>query len=291
MKRHVKRTDLALYATGDLRLWQRAAVHLHVRSCEQCRAAVEEFRADGRALRDVAEGLPDGVDWARLSAEMAANIRVGLAAGECVREGSPSGPLSWLSNARALTACACGMALLVAGLYLQRPAPPAAPIAANGKTDAIPPGLAKLAERERALDQTAAANESALDKGLSQLADRERTAQALMGESGPLGKSRISGQSLDALGAVVSGVNDPESLALESETAIVPMPTGGPAPAKDLFDTGSAPPVLVADATPHPLPTGAHRVFDASEGTPLDPLLNKTWDLNYAHTVPTASEH
>jgi UPF0755 protein len=28
------------------------------------------------------------------------------------------------------------------------------------------------------------------------------------------------------------------------------------------------------------------RVFDASEGTPLDPLLNKTYDLNYAKTVP-----
>lgn len=114
-----------------------------------------------------------------------------------------------------------------------------------------------------------------------------------MGEAGPLGKSHISGQSLDALGAVVSGVNDPESLALTSETdtPLVPMPTGGPAPAKDLFDTGSAPPVQVADGTPHPAPTGAHRVFDASEGTPLDPLLNKTWDLNYAHAVPVASAH
>jgi UPF0755 protein len=28
------------------------------------------------------------------------------------------------------------------------------------------------------------------------------------------------------------------------------------------------------------------RIFDASEGTPLDPLLNKTYDLNYAKTVP-----
>ena len=110
-----------------------------------------------------------------------------------------------------------------------------------------------------------------------------------MGESGPLGKSHISGQSLEAMGAVVSGVNDPESLALESETASVPMPTGAPTAAKDLFDTGAAPPMQVADATPHPLPTGAHRVFDASEGTPLDPLLNKSWDLNYAHAVPTSA--
>ncbi|MGH6831010.1 MAG: endolytic transglycosylase MltG, partial [Methylocella sp.] len=26
--------------------------------------------------------------------------------------------------------------------------------------------------------------------------------------------------------------------------------------------------------------------FDASAGTPLDPLRNKTYDLNYAKTVP-----
>jgi UPF0755 protein len=26
--------------------------------------------------------------------------------------------------------------------------------------------------------------------------------------------------------------------------------------------------------------------FDASEGTPLDPLLNKTYDLNYPKVVP-----
>jgi hypothetical protein len=28
------------------------------------------------------------------------------------------------------------------------------------------------------------------------------------------------------------------------------------------------------------------RIFDASEGTPLDPLKNKTWDLNSPKTVP-----
>ena len=37
------------------------------------------------------------------------------------------------------------------------------------------------------------------------------------------------------------------------------------------------------DATPA---AARPRAFDASEGTPLDPLLNKTYDLNYAKTVP-----
>jgi UPF0755 protein len=28
------------------------------------------------------------------------------------------------------------------------------------------------------------------------------------------------------------------------------------------------------------------RIYDASEGTPLDPLRDKTYDLNYPKTVP-----
>ena len=124
MTRHMKETDLALYASGDLSLWQRLGVHLHVRKCESCREVVEEFRADGRALRDAAGGLPDGVDWARLSAEMTANIRVGLAAGECV---APRGharrliPLSWRPVALASLVTATLAALLVGGWWLNMP--------------------------------------------------------------------------------------------------------------------------------------------------------------------------
>ena len=33
------------------------------------------------------------------------------------------------------------------------------------------------------------------------------------------------------------------------------------------------------------------RAFDASEGTPFDPLRNKTYDLNYAHAVPTLESY
>jgi hypothetical protein len=84
MTRHVNETDLALYASGDLSLWQSAAVHFHVSRCSRCREWVEEFRADARALRDASAQMPEGLDWARLSSEMTANIHVGLAAGECV---------------------------------------------------------------------------------------------------------------------------------------------------------------------------------------------------------------
>jgi anti-sigma factor ChrR (cupin superfamily) len=125
MMRHVKETDLALYASGDLRLWQSAAVHLHVRRCELCRELVQEFRADGRALRDAAEGLPEGLNWARLSAEMTANIRVGLAAGECV---APRGkgirksiPAQWRPVALASMVTAMLAFLLVGGWWLNMP--------------------------------------------------------------------------------------------------------------------------------------------------------------------------
>ena len=32
--------------------------------------------------------------------------------------------------------------------------------------------------------------------------------------------------------------------------------------------------------------SGKPRIYDASEGTALDPLLNKTYDLSYAKVVP-----
>lgn len=124
MIRHIKETDLALHASGDLRPWQRAMIHLHVRQCESCRRIVEEFRADARALRDAAGQLPDGLDWARLSAEMTANIRVGLAAGECVaprHQAHKFIPVSWRPLALASLATVLLAALLVGGWWLNMP--------------------------------------------------------------------------------------------------------------------------------------------------------------------------
>jgi hypothetical protein len=84
MTRHTPETDLALYSTGDLPVWRRVQVGLHVRACESCRTRVLAYQADRLQRRSGAEDLPEGLDWDRLSAEMAANIHVGLAAGECV---------------------------------------------------------------------------------------------------------------------------------------------------------------------------------------------------------------
>jgi len=84
MKLHLAESDLALYSTGDLRVWRRAQVWLHVRGCESCRARIQAYKSDRWQRLASAAELPEDLDWERLAAEMAANIHVGLAAGECV---------------------------------------------------------------------------------------------------------------------------------------------------------------------------------------------------------------
>jgi hypothetical protein len=84
MTRHVKESDLALFVSGDLSLWERAAARLHLSGCPDCRARVEVYRFDRQRLKEDAAQLPPGVNWDHLAQEMTANIRVGLAAGECV---------------------------------------------------------------------------------------------------------------------------------------------------------------------------------------------------------------
>jgi hypothetical protein len=81
---HVAETDLALYSAGDLALWRRPLVGFHVAGCRECRERLEAHRAVREQIASLADEMPTGVQWDRLSAEMAANIHVGLAAGECI---------------------------------------------------------------------------------------------------------------------------------------------------------------------------------------------------------------
>ena len=81
---HATETDLALYAGKDLDVWSRWRVARHVRACAACRTKVESYRQCRLELCNTAGELPAGVDWDKLSAEMNANIHLGLAAGECV---------------------------------------------------------------------------------------------------------------------------------------------------------------------------------------------------------------
>lgn len=92
MRTHPFESELALHASGDLSGWEWFKTAMHLRNCADCRARLEAFRLDRKRLVDSTDDLPPGVKWDRLAAEMTANIRVGLAAGECVS--SPSERLS-----------------------------------------------------------------------------------------------------------------------------------------------------------------------------------------------------
>jgi len=78
-------------------MWKYAAVCLHIARCEACRTRSESYRQGRQSLKLAAGALPAGVNWDRLAAEMTANIRVGLAAGECVapRRRKPAYFVGW----------------------------------------------------------------------------------------------------------------------------------------------------------------------------------------------------
>jgi hypothetical protein len=118
MSSHVQETELALFASGDLSLWRTATVRLHTTGCVACRARVEAYRLDRERLKQEAAEMPPGVDWDRLAAEMTANIRVGLEAGECVAPRRKK-RIAWGWQA---AAAAAGITLLVgAALWLNFP--------------------------------------------------------------------------------------------------------------------------------------------------------------------------
>jgi len=120
MKRHIAEADLALYVSGDLRLFRRAAVCFHIGRCKRCSRLTEAYRADRGRVKEVVAEMPAGVDWDRLAAEMTANIRVGLAAGECVARPRQRKPLtvSW----RPAAIAAGAVALLSIAWLLNMPA-------------------------------------------------------------------------------------------------------------------------------------------------------------------------
>ena len=127
--RHPAEADLALFAGHDLGFVSHWRIDRHVSQCEQCRETVNSFASLRAEIVPLAE-LPAGLAWNRLAAEMKANIRLGLAAGECVAGSSERDRLSgWpsFSGLQTLLAYAGVIALVVAGVWLQRPAPSVAP--------------------------------------------------------------------------------------------------------------------------------------------------------------------
>jgi len=143
-------------------------------------------------------------------------------------------------------------------------------------------------------------NGGPLETRLGKLAENRKGTSALLGPGGALS---ATGASLDSIGAVVTGVNDePTTQAFpdDPEPNGPALPASAPLSAAALAEqkariahyvgAGPADPRLAGLYAPAGAP--ARRLaFDASEGTPFDPLRNKTYDLNYAHAVPALATY
>lgn len=89
--KHPSEQDLALFAGGDLGWLERLRMRRHIKSCQLCRKEVAGFEDASTELAREAAETPAG--WDRLSDEMTANIRLGLAAGECVAPSPAPAPM------------------------------------------------------------------------------------------------------------------------------------------------------------------------------------------------------
>lgn len=120
--KHLDQATLALHAGGDLGSFARWRADRHLAQCDLCRDEADAFAATREIVTDLAE-IPE-VPWNRLAAEMRANIRLGLEAGECVRSSdAPLRQTPLFNGARAAVAFASVVALLVTGIVLERPSP------------------------------------------------------------------------------------------------------------------------------------------------------------------------
>ncbi len=118
-ERHPSEADLALLAGGDCGRFKTFRLHSHLAKCGDCRDALASFEELRSAVRDYS---PSGIassdlDWDRLAGEMRANIRVGLAAGECVRE-LPSTGSRWGWKPQVALGMASVLFVAGAGVFL-----------------------------------------------------------------------------------------------------------------------------------------------------------------------------
>lgn len=117
--KHPGEIELALFAGGDLGFIERRRVARHVRECNGCRSEVQALRQGSETVRGLADEMPEGVNWTRLSQEMTGNIRVGLAAGECVGPVRTERPRSLVWHAAAVVAAA--FVIVLGALWLNMP--------------------------------------------------------------------------------------------------------------------------------------------------------------------------
>lgn len=117
--KHPSELHLALFSGGDLKGLKGVLTSLHVKRCKQCAEEVASLREASSMLRDELSAPPPNIFWEPLAAEMSGNIRVGLAAGECVAPLSPNPRLGW----RASMVMASATVLLMAAWWLNVPHP------------------------------------------------------------------------------------------------------------------------------------------------------------------------
>lgn len=116
---HLPPAQLALYARGDIGFWNRLRAERHLRTCGECADLCDEFSRLQEEIGDASADLPwelNGPAWQSLASEMTANIRLAMAAGECVAlppvpQGRPR-----------LTLALAGLAVLLVWAGLERPA-------------------------------------------------------------------------------------------------------------------------------------------------------------------------
>jgi hypothetical protein len=119
--RHPNQAILALHAGGDLgplRGWLTAR---HLARCADCREEVAAYTEMRELLPELAE-LPE-ISWNRMAAEIKANVRLGLEAGECVRTADIPLPRASMSGWRAAVAIASVIVMVGGCLILEHPAP------------------------------------------------------------------------------------------------------------------------------------------------------------------------
>lgn len=116
MSKHLSEDILALYAGGDLDLFEHVRGSLHVRGCGQCGQRVENYRSIRRDLASVREKHADPLgDWDRLADEMTANIRLGISMAECVGSAREERAPSWFAQPAVLAVS--GATLLFLGAF------------------------------------------------------------------------------------------------------------------------------------------------------------------------------
>jgi hypothetical protein len=125
--KHPNQATLALHAGGDLGWVARWKTGRHLAQCPDCRRQVAAYTAVREILPELRE-IPE-VPWNRIAADMRANIRLGLEAGECVRgdqtpvRDSPLFDSPLFTGARAAVAFAGIVTMVVTGFVLEHPSP------------------------------------------------------------------------------------------------------------------------------------------------------------------------